>query len=113
MLLTPEKEKKSKEKQYKNVGMLVFYPTVCANVLGWSLGKEVLLGCILASKRADSDSKRLTKLGTARGGPARPFRRSTVNVVHFFCRADWEAPIRNTFPAPRRQRDNRLPHRRR
>ncbi|MED6180635.1 hypothetical protein PIB30_011941 [Stylosanthes scabra] len=47
--------------------MLVFCPTVGANVLGWSLGKKVLLGCVLASKRADSASKRLTKLGTARG----------------------------------------------
>ncbi|MED6192297.1 hypothetical protein PIB30_008821 [Stylosanthes scabra] len=42
-------------------------PTVGANVLGWLLGKEVLLGCVLASKRADSTSKRLTKLGTAGG----------------------------------------------
>ncbi|MED6148827.1 hypothetical protein PIB30_056704 [Stylosanthes scabra] len=41
--------------------------SVGANILGWSLGKEVLLGCILASKRADSTSKRLTKLGTAGG----------------------------------------------
>ncbi|MED6132751.1 hypothetical protein PIB30_021723, partial [Stylosanthes scabra] len=56
--------------------MLVFCPTVGANVLGWSLGEEVLHGCVLASKRADSTSKRLTKLGTAGGGPARPLRRS-------------------------------------
>ncbi|MED6113983.1 hypothetical protein PIB30_075892 [Stylosanthes scabra] len=47
-------------------------------VLGWSLGEEVLLGCVLASKRADSASKRLTKLGTAGGGSARPLRRSSL-----------------------------------
>ncbi|MED6131192.1 hypothetical protein PIB30_007485 [Stylosanthes scabra] len=34
--------------------------------------------CVLASKRADSTSKRLTKLGTAGGGPTRPLRRSSL-----------------------------------
>ncbi|MED6181556.1 hypothetical protein PIB30_020478 [Stylosanthes scabra] len=48
-------------------GHQVFSATVGANVLGWSLGEEVLLGCVLASKRADSASKRLTKLGTTWG----------------------------------------------
>ncbi|MED6158467.1 hypothetical protein PIB30_033001 [Stylosanthes scabra] len=44
---------------------------------GWSLGEEVLLGCVLASKKADLASKRLTKLETAGVGPARPLRRSS------------------------------------
>ncbi|MED6194524.1 hypothetical protein PIB30_029431 [Stylosanthes scabra] len=38
-----------------------------ANVLGWSPGEEVLLGCVLASKRVDLASKRLIELGTAWG----------------------------------------------
>ncbi|MED6143167.1 hypothetical protein PIB30_003871 [Stylosanthes scabra] len=58
--------------------MLVFCPTAGANVLSWSLGEEVLLGCVLASKRVDSTSKRLTELGTVGGGPARPLRRSSL-----------------------------------
>ncbi|MED6154918.1 hypothetical protein PIB30_001059 [Stylosanthes scabra] len=54
-------------------------PTVGANVLGWSLGEEVLLGCVLPSKRADSASKKLTKLGMAGGGPARSLRHSSLD----------------------------------
>ncbi|MED6154920.1 hypothetical protein PIB30_001061 [Stylosanthes scabra] len=56
--------------------LLVLNPSEQLGLL-LSLGEEVLLGCVLASKRADSASKRLTKLGTAGGGPARPLRRSS------------------------------------
>ncbi|MED6132734.1 hypothetical protein PIB30_021559 [Stylosanthes scabra] len=76
--LSATREQKQGKKQDRNVGTLVFGPTVGANVLGWSLGEEILLGYVLASKRADSTSKRLTELGTAGGGPARSLRRSNL-----------------------------------
>ncbi|MED6155866.1 hypothetical protein PIB30_009339 [Stylosanthes scabra] len=78
MLLTPEKEKKSKEKTRQKCGdvsVLRHGGRQCSGLVTWQKGPP---RCVLASKRADSTSKRLTKLGTMGGGPARPLRRSSL-----------------------------------
>ncbi|MED6130992.1 hypothetical protein PIB30_005946 [Stylosanthes scabra] len=75
MLLTPEKEKKSKGKTRQKCGDVSVLPhggRQCSGLMRSSSDAS------LASKRADSTSKRLTKLGTTGGGPARPLRRSSL-----------------------------------
>ncbi|MED6195026.1 hypothetical protein PIB30_034264 [Stylosanthes scabra] len=72
--------RKARKKQDRNVGTLVFCPTVGANVLVCSPERGPLQQQVLgkALKRADSGAQ---SLEPARGGPARPLRRSSQQNV--------------------------------